>query len=124
MKNKSLLIIAVGQLFAADLVNAQCAVAVNLGSSSNMLTIVRNNTNPIAVNNELNTVVFIHRNNHNQFGGHSGNLRYDISTNGGSTWSTNQGVLNPSSSSSLARYPNAVIHNASGNTNMANAYLG
>jgi hypothetical protein len=125
MKNKSLLFTVVISLFyATRFLNAQCAVAVNLGSSSNMLTIIRNNANPVAVNNELNTVVFVHRNNHNQFGGHSGNLRYDISTNGGSTWSTNQGVLNPSSSSSLARYPNAVIHNPSGNTNMANAYIG
>jgi hypothetical protein len=101
---------------------AQCASAVPLGSAFNMFTQINNNTNPVAVNKDLNTVLFLHRHNSNTFGGNSGNLRYDWSTSAGSTWTTNLGVLNPVSQS-FARYPNAAIHNPISNTNPANAYV-
>lgn len=103
-------------------VDAQCSSSVALGSSPNILTIIRNEANCIAADKDLNTVVFIHRNNNNTFGGNSGHLRYDISTNAGSTWTNNIGVLNPINSSS-ARYPNIAIYNPTNNTNPANAYV-
>ena len=101
---------------------AQCAADVAGGSASNMFTQIRNSTNPVAADKALNTVVFIHRNDAGFFGGNSGNLRYDVSVNGGSTWTNNQGVLNPVNSN-LARYPNLAIYNPSNNINPANAYV-
>jgi hypothetical protein len=102
--------------------HAQCATSAQLGSAINMFSILNNNSNPVAVNKDLNTVVFVHRHNPNTFGGNSGNLRYALSTNNGGTWTTNQGVLNPVSSS-VARYPNAAIYNPAGNTNPSQQYL-
>jgi hypothetical protein len=88
-----------------------------------MYTQIRNSTNPVAADKNLNTVVFIHRNNAGAFGGNSGHLRYDVSVNGGLSWTNDQGLLNPVNSS-LARYPNVTIHNPSANINPANAYIG
>lgn len=105
----------------ADL-QAQCATSVSLGASSNMFTIIRNGNNPVAADKMLNMVTFIHRNNAAAFGGNSGHLRYDISTNAGSSWTVNQGVLNPNQAN-LARYPNMAIYNPNLNTNPSNAYV-
>lgn len=102
---------------------AQCGSAVNAGSATNMLTLTRNATNPIAADKDLNTIIYAHRNSTVTFGGSSGNLRYDISTNGGASWTNNQGVLNPILTSP-ARYPNVAIYNPTSNTNPNNAYLG
>jgi hypothetical protein len=95
---------------------------LNNGSASNAFTNISNYTNPIAVDNSLNTIVFIHRNNASLFGGTSGNLRYDLSTDGGSTWTNNLGVLNPIQSNP-ARYPQVAIFNPAGNTVPSNSYL-
>lgn len=103
-------------------INAQCGVTSTLGTASNMFTHIINSTNPVAANKDLNTVVFIHRNDAGAFGGNSGQLRYDLSTNGGSSWTTNQGVLNPVGTS-LARYPNVAIYNPSLNVTPSSAYL-
>lgn len=103
-----------------------CANGVAVGSSSNVFTNILTEANPIVADNDLNTVIFGHRNNATAFGGHSGQLRYDISTNGGGSWTTNLGVLNPLSVNGTngARYPNVLIHNPAGNTVPTNAYLG
>lgn len=101
---------------------AQCAADATLGTSSNMFTQIRNSTNPVVADKNLNTIVFIHRNNAAANGGNSGLLRYDVSVNGGTSWQNDQGVLNPLNSS-LARYPNITLHNPSNNINPANAYL-
>lgn len=112
-------------VFISGLHAQPCAAPVATGTSSNAFTNVRNATNAVAVDNTLNTVVFVHRNNAGVFGGHSGQLRYDISTNGGATWTNNQGVLNPLSVNGTngARYPQVAIYNPVGNTNPSNAYL-
>lgn len=102
--------------------DAQCAAQQTGGTATNMFTLIRNNTSSIAANKALNTIVFIHRNDAGVFGGSSGNLRYDISTNGGTSWTLNQGVLNPLNTS-FARYPNIAIYNPAANTNTANAYV-
>ncbi len=103
---------------------SQCATTNSTSSANNMYGLIRNSTNPVVVDKELNTIVFLHRQNTSQFAGNAGNLRYDISTDAGSTWTTNIGVLNPASNLSQARYPNAVIYNPPANTNTSNAYLG
>lgn len=95
-----------------------------LGSSSSIYTIEENWLNQIAVNNDLNTVAFIHRNNEDKFGGHSGQLRYDISTDGGINWQNDQGILNPASDSlTSARHPQIAIHNPIDNIDPENATL-
>lgn len=101
---------------------AQCASFANLGSSSNMLTKLKYNGNTVVADKDLNTVIFIHRNNPATFGGSSGNLRYDISTDGGTTWTNDVGPVNPLLTKQ-ARYPNVAIYNPPGNTNPGNAYL-
>lgn len=104
-------------------INAQCVTLSNLGSSANMLTKTKGNGNTVVADKDLNTVVFIHRNNPNSFGGSSGHLRYDLSTDGGATWTNNLGPVNPALTKQ-ARYPNVTIYNPTGNTNPNNAYLG
>ncbi len=116
------LFLAISVSFTYNL-SAQCATIAAGGASSNMYTQIRNSTNPVAADKNLNTVVFIHRNNASSFGGNSGNLRYDVSINGGATWTNDQGVLNPLNSS-LARYPNVAIYNPTNNINPANAFIG
>jgi len=108
------------------LIHAQvCTGTATIGSSSNMYSIGLGESNTIAANNDLNTVIFVHRNNAGLFGGHSGQLRYDISTDNGANWTSNLGVLNPASvnGTNAARYPNIAIYNPTGNTIPNNAYL-
>jgi hypothetical protein len=107
---------------ASLMMQAQCGTSALVGSATNMFTQIRNGTNPVAADKNLNTVVFVHRNNTATFGGSSGTIRYDLSTNGGSTWTNNQGLLNPTQTT--ARYPNVTIYNPTGNTTPTNAYLG
>ncbi len=102
--------------------SAQCSATTPLSSASNIFTLIRNGNNPVAVDKKLNTVLFIHRNNVTVFGGNSGNLRYDLSTNGGGTWTTNIGPVNPVSSQ-IGRYPNAAIYNPANNTTPSSAYI-
>lgn len=78
---------------------------------------------------ELNTIAFIHRSDAGSNGdAGSGSLRFDYSTDGGATWTNNNGpVYNPTNSyvyPGPGRYPNAAILNQSGNTNPLNAHLG
>ncbi len=102
---------------------SQCGSPVANGSASNMFTLIRNSTNPIAADKNLNAVVYIHRNNATAFGGNSGQLRYDLSLNGGTSFTTDIGTLNPLATS-LARYPNVAIYNPTNNTNPASARVG
>ena len=103
--------------------NAQpCAITAANGTATNGLTNLDNATKSITVDKDLNTVVFIHRNNTGIFGGSSGELRYDISTNGGNSWTNELGILNPLLTSP-ARYPQVAIYNPIGNTNPNNAFL-
>lgn len=122
---KKLFSITIAFMGSVVWLNSQCAVTDALGSATNMFTIGITESHSIAVNNDINSVVFIHRNNASAFGGHSGQLRYDLSTNGGLSWTNNIGVLNPTSSNGTngARYPNVSLFNPAGNTNPNNAYL-
>ena len=97
--------------------NSRAVTTTQLGSAGNLFTILAGEVNRIAVNNDLNTVVFIHRTNPDDFpnlpNDNVGQYRYDISTDGGATWSLDHGVLNPSGNQQTlaGRYPNTVIHN-------------
>lgn len=98
---------------------------ITVGSASNAYTNVANHTESVVVDNDLNTVIFLHRQNTNEFSGTVGMYRYDYSTDDGQTWSLNNGVLNPSAVAGTndGRYPQVGIYNPSGNTNPSNASL-
>ncbi len=101
---------------------AQCVTTQPTGTAPNAYTNISVNTSPIAVNKDLNTVVFIHRNNPAVNGGTSGTFRYDISTNGGNSWTTDVGPVNPAQTLP-GRYPQAAIYNPPGNTNPQTAFM-
>ena len=47
--------------------NSQCPNSVQLGSASNMFGVISNANTPVAVDNSINTVAFLHRNSVSQF---------------------------------------------------------
>ncbi len=122
-KNKfvSLLVIIFQLIFSKIL--AQCPNSVILGSASNMFGVIINETTPIAIDNNINTIAFVHRNSVAQFSLNTGHLRYDVSFNAGQTWTSNIGVLNPALTYG-ARYPNALLYNPTNNTLAVNAHVG
>ncbi len=92
------------------------ASSVSLGSASNVFSIASSEQNQVFASDELNAVGFVHRSNTSLFGGSSGNLRYDLSTDGGLTFCSDVGPLNPTLNVP-ARYPNAAFCNPAGNSN-------
>jgi len=81
-------------------------------------------------NNDINTVTNFHRMGGSlDPGGYSGDLGYDISTDGGMTWSTMHEVYRAVNNNGgtyytdAARYPQHGIYNPVGNTNPNNAYI-
>jgi hypothetical protein len=99
-----------------------------------------NNVNPIAIGqsgnawgfsymrttflwavNDINSISFIHR---MVDPPGSGFLAYDVSKDGGTTWSLNNQVYDPTLPDGYnARYPQGVIYNPAGNTDPDNAYF-
>lgn len=105
---------------------------VDIGSSANIFTYGYSNGTATYVwyNKDLNAVTNFHR-----MGGpvgpveqYSGDLAYDISMDGGMTW-TNQVKVYTSNISGgtynldAARYPQGAIYNPEGNTDPANAFM-
>lgn len=71
--------------------------------------------------NDINSISFIHRM-VNDPG--SGYLAYDVSKDGGMTWSLNNQVYDPTLDDAYnARYPQGVIYNPAGNSDPDNAYF-
>ncbi len=98
---------------------------VQLGGSGNAYTNVAPEVNLLSTVPGQNWVTFFHRHNQQDFGGHSGQMRVDISTDGGQTWvNDNDGndAFNPNSAP-YGRIPNAVLYNPPGNTDICNAKL-
>ena len=110
-------------LLLAIKVHAQCPTSIQLGSATNMLGVIINETTPVALDNSINSLVFLHRNSVAQFSMNTGHLRYDVSLNAGQTWTNNLGVLNPILTYG-ARYPNAVLYSPANNTLATNASIG
>jgi len=84
----------------------------------------------VFVNNDINTVTNFHRNGGTlDPGGYSGDLGFDVSTDGGMTWSNMHecyvAVNNAGGTyyTDAARYPNHGIYNPAGNTDPNNAYV-
>lgn len=83
---------------------------VQLGRASNAFTILRTEQNQVLADQNSNSVAFIHRQDVTVWGGGTaanGQLRYDLSTNGGTSFTTDIGILN-STYTYPARYPQIV----------------
>lgn len=97
---------------------------IALGSAGNVYSAILNGNNQVSYNSDINSIVFIHREN-----GTTGNLRYDLSTDGGTTWDVDMGPLTPEFDAGNApiaggnRYPNMVLWNPDGNTDADAAYM-
>lgn len=99
-----------------------------IGTSGNLLTIIEGNCNQLDVNDSLNVVTFIHRNDPNMFPGTNvAQYRYDISKDGGNTWTNDIGPITDDPSidnvSVNGRFPQAVVYNQAGNSVADSAFL-
>jgi PKD repeat protein len=99
-----------------------------IGSAGNLLSIIEGTCNQMDVNDSLNVVTFVHRNDPSIAPGTNvAQYRYDVSKNRGGTWTndvgpiTNDGLIDNVSVN--GRFPQGVIYNPAGNTNVDNAYL-
>ncbi len=105
---------------------------VNIGTSANAYSYgyAGGQKSILYANNDINTVSHFHRQGGSlDVGGYSGDLSYDVSFDGGMTW-TNQvecyrAVNNAGGTyyTDAGRYPNHGIYNPTGNTDPNNAYL-
>ena len=105
------------------------ASSVALGNAANMFTMLLSGQNQVSYDPNINSVLFVHRQNPADNGGTggSGTIRFDVSTDGGATFQLNKlltpGIFNSTATPVTgARYPNITIWNPSGNTDAANAY--
>lgn len=104
-------------------------VSTSLGKASNAYSTAFGPKTYLWVDPSINTITFTHRNDVGLFPSlTSGHLRYDVSKDGGTTWSVDQGpIYSPTgaqgSLNGPARYPQGVIFNPTGNTQPDSAYL-
>jgi hypothetical protein len=104
---------------------------VNLGTSANAYGYgyAGGQKSMLYANNDLNTITHFHRmGGELDPGGYSGDLGYDISTDGGLTWTNmvecyTSTISGGTYNTDAGRYPNHGIYNPSGNTDPNNAYL-
>ncbi len=109
---------------------SQSTLSVPIGQAGNLFTIIRGTSNMVDADEDLNTVVFIHRGDPNTNSATStSNYNIDISTTGGNTWldtKINVGPLNYNPGQNIpngqARYPQMAIYNPDGNTDPNSAY--
>ena len=99
-------------------------VIKTLGSAVNAYTQIGSNRTRVSYAPGINTVLFIHRGDP-AIAGSSGDMAmYDISTNGGATWTSNSGpVIDLSPTAPHVRYPQGYIMNPANNTNLTNARI-
>jgi hypothetical protein len=103
---------------------------VNIGTAANGYGYAAGHRSMVWADNDLNTVTNFHRMGGTlDVGGYSGDLGYDISVDGGMTW-TNMvecytATFNTGGTyyADAARYPNHGIYNPIGNTDPDNAYV-
>lgn len=118
------------QLKAGDGTNS--VTVVPLGTSANGLgwSYGGGQKTLVWADDRLNTITAFHRmGGPDDPGGYSGDLAYDISKDGGNTWTTMTECWNAVENSGgtyyedAGRYPNHAIYNPEGNTNPDNAYV-
>jgi Secretion system C-terminal sorting domain len=95
---------------------------VALGQAANVFTTVTTEQNQVWADDALGLVAFIHRSDPGVWGGSSGNLRYDVSVDGGATFTNDIGPLNPALAR-VSRYPNVTGFNPTGATNPFDSWL-
>ena len=101
--------------------------AVAIGTAPNVYGAAFGPKTNLVANEDLNTIAFVHRSDYGTNNDYSsGSLRFDYSTDGGSTWTSNAGpIWNPNQSGygypGFARYPHIGILNETNNTNPLNA---
>lgn len=99
-----------------------------IGSAGNLLTIIDEGCQPMDVNDSLNAVTFIHRNDPTGAPGTNiAQYRFDISRDRGATWQSNIGPITNDPTidniSKNGRFPQAVIYNPAGNSITDSAWL-
>ncbi len=99
-----------------------------IGSSGNLLTIINGECNMLDVNNSLNAVTFIHRNDPTlTIGTNVAQYRFDVSKDRGLNWTSDIGPITVDplidNVNVNGRFPQAVLYNPAGNTNVDSAYL-
>ena len=90
-----------------------------IGSAGNLLSIIQGTCNQLDVNDSLNAVTFIHRNDPFLLpGSNVAQYRFDVSKNRGATWTSDLGpITNDASIDNVTvngRFPQAVIFNPAG----------
>jgi hypothetical protein len=112
-------------------VNAQRTGGINavapiqMGRASNIYSILRPEQNQVYADNDLGVVGFVHRHDVTVWGGggaESGKLRFDVSVDGGNTWTPDVDVLN-GTYTRPARYPNLTGFNPNSETNPFSSFL-
>ncbi|MFH1118464.1 MAG: T9SS type A sorting domain-containing protein [Bacteroidota bacterium] len=94
---------------------------LDLGGAANAYGLYNGGRTALWADQDLNSVAFSHR---MLIPPGSGYLAYDISKDGGNTWSNNNQIFNPTAGGTAnARYPQGVIYNPEGNTNPDEAYM-
>ena len=103
---------------------------IDIGTSANAYGVVNGGKSNLMVHPGLNTVAFLHRmGGALDPGGYSGDLGYDVSTDGGMTWTTMNEIHTAKLNSGglyytdAARYPQGGIYNPMGNTDPNEAYV-
>jgi len=110
--------------------NSDFVTIVNIGSSANAFGYASMKGSFVWVNQEINTVTNFHRmGGYLDPGGYSGDLGYDISTDGGLNWTNMIEIYTATDSTGggyytdAARYPNHGIYNPIANTDPNEAYV-
>lgn len=92
-----------------------------LGGSANAWGFAYQRNTFLWVDNNVNSISFMHRMNENPG---SGYLAYDASFDGGQSWTVNNQVYDPTLPDAYnARYPQGVLYNPQGNTDPQNSYF-
>ncbi len=93
---------------------------ITIGESANAYGLYNGGRTALWADNNLNTVTCVHR---MLIPPGSGYIAYDLSTDGGLSFTNNIQVYNPTFGGANARYPQGVIYNPAGNTVPGNAYF-
>ncbi len=93
---------------------------ITIGASGNAYGLYNGGRTALWADNNLNSVIFTHR---MTVPPGSGFLAYDLSTDGGLTWTNNIQVYDPTKDGANARYPQGLIYNPVGNTDPNNALM-
>ncbi|MEM7040220.1 MAG: hypothetical protein AAF570_24845, partial [Bacteroidota bacterium] len=110
--------------FAYFTLSAQLS-PIQIGRSSNAFSITHVGQNQVVASDAMNLVAFVHQHDITVFGGGSANagkLRYALSLDGGQTFNSGIGELNPQYNYTT-RHPNISLYNPSGQSDTAGTRL-